>query len=254
MQSLEKFNELLEKINQKVQLELDIKKSLVEITSSFSENYYFQAINSSEHSTLGFCFYLPHKEESDHDNEKKSFTEIEIRNCFDIVDEDFSPDLEFNGFEVKIKQFTAPLDVCLSMMYGQELKANLAPAYVSSLVEREDLTSKTIMQRQSSEKLSFIDFISQMNKDHIKPYLKTLKINVDGKTYEQSRTDKKNFIKEYNEIFDKLILSFYSNKSLINQVNDSEIIEVTDLMTHNNYTKMNAELSSKENKIKHMKI
>ena len=254
MQSLEKFNELLEKINQKVQLELDIKKSLVEITSSFSENYYFQAINSSEHSTLGFCFYLPHKEESDHDNEKKSFTEIEIRNCFDIVDEDFSPDLEFNGFEVKIKQFTAPLDVCLSMMYGQELKANLAPAYVSSLVEREDLTSKTIMQRQSSEKLSFIDFISQMNKDHIKPYLKTLKINVDGKTYEQSRTDKKNFIKEYNEIFDKLILSFYSNKSLINQVNDSEIIEVTDLMTHNNYTKMNVELSSKKNKTKHMKL
>ena len=254
MQSVEKFNELLEKVNQKVQLELDIKNSLIEITSSFSENYYFQAINSSEHSTLGFCFYLPQKAESDHDNEKKSFTEIEIRNCFDIVDEDFSPDLEFNGFEVKIKQFTAPLDVCLAMMYGQELKANLAPAYVSSLVEREDLTSKAIMQRQSSEKLSFIDFISQINKDHIKPYLKNLQINIDGKNYEQSRADKKNFIKEYNEIFDTLIHSLYSKKSLLHGVSDAEIIEVTDLMTHNNYTKMNSELSSKENKTKYMKI
>lgn len=264
MQSVEKFNELLEKMNQKVQLELDIKNSLVELTSSFSENYYFQTLISTEHNILGFCFYLPNKEESDNNNQKKSFIEVEVRNFFDIVDDDFSPHsevgdnfapyLEFNGFEVKIKQFTAPLDVCLSMMYGQELKANLAPAYISNLVEREDFTSKAIVQRKSSKKLSFIDFISQMNKDHIKPYLDTFKINVDGKTYEQSKADKKIITQEYNEISDKLIFSLYNKKSLVNKISDNEIKEITDLMTHNNYTKMNADFKSKENKIKHIKI
>jgi hypothetical protein len=255
MQSVEKFNELLEKMNQKAQLELDIKDSIVDLASSFSENYYFQAINSSEHNTLSFCFYLPQKAENDNDTQKKSFTEVEIRNCFEFVEnDDFSEGLEFNGFEVKINQFTAPLDVCLSMMYGAELKSNLAPAYISQLVEREDLTPKAIMQSQSNEKLSFIDFISQINKDHIKPYLKSLTINLDGKNYEQSKSDKKEFIKEYSEIFDKLIHSLYSNKSLINGINDSEIKEVTDLMIHNSYTKMDAKLGEKETKTKAMKL
>lgn len=254
MQSLEKFNELLEKINQKTQLELEIKDSTIELADSFSDNYYFQAINSSDHNILCFCFYLPQKSASDHDNEKKSFTEVEIRSCFKLIDYDFSQELSFNEFDVNINHFTAPLEVSLSMMYGAELKANLAPAYISKLLKREDLTPKVIMQRQSNEKLSFIDFIFEMNKKHIKPYLKNLKINIDGKDYEQSKSDKKEFTKEYNEVFDKLIHSLYSGKSLINGVNDRDIKEVTDLMIHNSYTKMDAQLGEKENKTKSMKL
>ena len=255
MQSVEKFNELLEKINQKAQLENEIKESIINLTSSFSDNYYFHAVQNTENTTLGFCFYIPQKEESDHDVEKKTFTEVEIRNCFELIEEeDYSEGLQFTGFEVRVREYTAPLDIALSMMYGSELKNGMVPAYVSSLVERDYLNDKDIMQRQSNEKVSFTDFISQINKDHIKPYLKTLKINLDGKSYEQSKADKKEFIQEYNEIFDKLIHSLYSGKSLLNGVNDSEIKDVTDLMIHNNYTKMEAKLGSKENKTKAMKL